>query len=91
MKPWSFAFALLLSGIDYVRPLSDTALVEASMSKTNEWSLLKLQIDALTHDDSVEAGSIEEIFDIEFRRRFTELITKTAQRNRTTHYNWPRR
>ena len=47
--------------------------------------------DALTHDEGVEAGSIEEIFDSEFRRRFTELITKTAQRNKTTHYNWPRR
>jgi hypothetical protein len=59
--------------------------------KINEWGLLKLQFDALTHDESVEAGSIEEIFDIEFRRRFTELITKTAQRNKTSHYNWPRR
>ena len=36
------------------------------MSKINEWGLLKLQFDALTHDESVEAGSIEEIFDIEF-------------------------
>ena len=53
--------------------------------------LTKTQFDALTHDESVEAGSIEEIFDIEFRRRFTELITKTAQRNKTNHYNWPRR
>jgi hypothetical protein len=59
--------------------------------KINEWGLLKLQFDALTHDESVEAGSIEEILDIEFRRRFTELITKAAHRNKTSHYNWPRR
>ena len=62
-----------------------------AMSEISEWGLLKLRFDALTHDESVEAGSIEEIFDIEFRRRFTELITKTAQRNKTNHYNWPRR
>jgi len=32
------------------------------MSKINEWGLLKLQFEALAHDESVEAGSIEEIF-----------------------------
>jgi hypothetical protein len=39
------------------------------MSKINDWGLLKLQFDALTHDENVEAGSIEEVFDIEFRRQ----------------------
>jgi hypothetical protein len=29
--------------------------------KNNEWDLLKLQFDALTHDESVESRSIEEI------------------------------
>jgi len=61
------------------------------MTKINEWDLLKLQFEAVTHDESVEAEGIEQIFDAEFRRRFTELIAKTAQRNRTSHYNWPRR
>jgi hypothetical protein len=65
--------------------------VEASMSKANEWDLLKRQFDALMDDESVGAESIDEIFDIQFRRRFTELITQTAQRNSTTVYNWPRR
>jgi hypothetical protein len=62
------------------------------MSKANEWDLLKRQFDALTHDDSVCCGeSIDEIFDVQFRRRFTELINQTAQRNSTTiGYNWPR-
>jgi hypothetical protein len=65
---------------------------EASMSKANEWDLLKRQFDALTHDDSVGCvESIDEIFDVQFRRRFTELINQTAQRNSTTiGYNWPR-
>jgi hypothetical protein len=65
---------------------------EALMSKANEWDLLKRQFDALTHDDSVGCvESIDEIFDVQFRRRFTELINQTAQRNSTTiGYNCPR-
>jgi hypothetical protein len=46
---------------------------------------------SLTHDEDVNVESIDEIFDLEFRRRFTELINKTAQRNGTSHYNRPRR
>jgi hypothetical protein len=62
------------------------------MSKTYEWDLVKRQFDALMHDESVGAESIDEIFDVQFRRRFTELINQTAQRNSTTiGYNWPRR
>ena len=60
-----------------------------SVSKANEWELLKRQFDALTHDKSVE--SIEDILDAQFRRRFTELINQTAQRGSTNVYNWPRR
>jgi hypothetical protein len=61
------------------------------MSKTNEWDLLKHQFDVLVHDESIGAESIEEIFDVQFRRRFAELITQTARRNSATVYNWPRR
>ena len=63
--------------------------VEASMSNANEWDLLKRQFDALVLDESVDAKSIDEIFDIQFRRRFTELINETARRNSTAGYNWP--
>jgi hypothetical protein len=56
--------------------------------KTNEWNLLKHQFDTLAHE--VSAGA-DEIFDTEFRRRFTELINQTARRNSTNVYNWPRR
>ena len=59
--------------------------------KTDEWNLLKHQFDTLAHDVSAGADSIEEIFDTEFRRRFTELINQTARRNSTNVYNWPRR
>ncbi|MGA7100773.1 MAG: hypothetical protein WB019_10940 [Pseudolabrys sp.] len=48
------------------------------MAKANEWDLLKRQFDALVHDETA-AESIEEIFDVEFRRRFAELITQTAR------------
>jgi hypothetical protein len=66
--------------------------VEASMMKTNEWDLLKRQFDALVHDDSVRAESIEKIFDVQFSRRFTELINQTAERNsRTGYIDWSRR
>ena len=47
------------------------------MSKTNEWSLLKRQFDALAHGKDVGPDSIEKIFDMEFRRRFSELVNRT--------------
>jgi hypothetical protein len=65
-------------------------LVEASMLKANEWDLLKREFDALMLDESTGAESIEEIFDVQFRRRFTKLINQTARRNSTGSYNWPR-
>jgi hypothetical protein len=49
--------------------------------KTNEWELLTRQFDALTHDERVE--SIEDIFDAQFRRRFTDLINQIAQPDST--------
>ena len=55
------------------------------ISKTNEWSLLERQFDALAHEKSVGPDSVEEIFDMEFRRRFSELINRTrglSTRNR---------
>jgi hypothetical protein len=42
--------------------------------KTYEWNLLKQQFDALLHDENVSADSIEEVLDVEFRRRFAELV-----------------
>jgi hypothetical protein len=71
---------------------ADAINVEASMSKANEWDLLKRQFDALMHYDSGgSAESIDEIFDVQFRHRFTELIDQTAKRNSTSvGYNWPR-
>lgn len=63
-------------------------------NKANEWELLERQFDALTHDDDSvgRADSIDEIFDVQFRRRFTELINQTAQRNSASiGYHWPRR
>jgi hypothetical protein len=60
------------------------------MSNTNEWDLVKRQFSALMHDESAGAESVEEILDVQFRRRFAELITQTAQRN-STGYHWPRR
>jgi hypothetical protein len=47
------------------------------ISKTNEWSLLERQFDALAHEKNVGPDSIEKIFDMEFRRRFSELINRT--------------
>ena len=47
--------------------------------KPNEWNLLKQQFDALADEESPDADSIEEIFDMEFRRRFGELINQTRE------------
>ena len=61
-----------------------------SVSKTNEWDLLRRQFDALTHDESVE--SIEDILDAQFRRRFADLINQIAQPDSTTGYiDWRQR
>lgn len=63
---------------------TDTS-VETEMSsdpKTNEWNLLKHQFEALVHDESVGADSIEEILDVQFRRRFAELIKRVTNRGR---------
>jgi hypothetical protein len=70
-------------------PLGTTArllnsLCEAYMlgdAKTNEWSLLKDQFDALVHDETVSEGSIEMLFDDQIRRRFCEYITDALTRN----------
>ena len=45
-------------------------------------NLLKQQFDALLHDENVSADSIEEILDVEFRRRFAELIYRSTYRGR---------
>jgi hypothetical protein len=72
--------------------LDDAINVETSVSKANEWDLLKHQFDALVDDESVGAESIDEIFDLQFRLRFAELINQTAQRNSATGYiDWSRR
>ena len=43
--------------------------------KLNEWKLLRDQFDALVR----EGPDIEDIFDAEFRRRFSELINRFAE------------
>jgi hypothetical protein len=53
--------------------------------RTNEWNLLKDQFDALAHDESVGADAIENIFDAQFRRRFSELINRIAESKSRTH------
>jgi hypothetical protein len=46
--------------------------------KLNEWLLLRDQFGAL-----VREGSIEAIFDAEFRRRFAEVINRVMEPERT--------
>jgi len=48
--------------------------------KTNEWSLLKDQFDALVHDESMREDSIERFCDDQIRRRFAEWINRAAER-----------
>jgi hypothetical protein len=49
------------------------------MSTTNEWNLLKRQFDALVHDSSVDADSIEKTLDDQVRRRFSEMINRAVE------------
>jgi hypothetical protein len=86
-----FGFLALNYGPINVGQYSRRRHVEASMLKSNEWDLLKRQFDALVHDES-GVESIEKIFDVQFSRRFTELINQTAESNsRTGYIDWSRR
>ena len=55
------------------------------MSTTNEWSLVKRQFDALVHDETVPADSIEKTLDEQVLRRFAEIINRAVE-DRTV---WP--
>ena len=48
------------------------------MSTSTEWNLLKHQFDVLVHDESANARNAEKTFDEQIRRRFAELINRTA-------------
>jgi hypothetical protein len=55
----------------------------------SEWNLLREQFHALVRENS---DNIEDIFDVQFRRRFAELLNQTADLNSTTGYiDWSRR
>ena len=47
--------------------------------KTNEWNLLKQQVDALLHDKNVSADSIEEVLDVESGPGSTKLMPPGSQ------------
>lgn len=59
----------------------DGALTDLQLIDRNhpEWNLLKTQFDALVYGEGVDADSIEKTFDAEIRRRFAELINRTAE------------
>jgi hypothetical protein len=68
--------------IDKAVRSSRHARLETCMSddpKLNEWKLLRDQFDARVREDS----DIEVILDVEFRRRFTELINRVMEPERT--------
>jgi len=66
-----------------IEAFSDELHVALEISPTgsghSEWNLLQQQFDALADEESANADSIEEIFDMEFRRRFGELINQTRE------------
>ena len=53
-----------------------------ALAAHNERNLLKDQFQALVREGS---DSIEDIFDVQFRRRFSELINRTTERESRTH------
>jgi hypothetical protein len=55
----------------------------------SEWNALKDRFDVQAHD---ECDGVEKIFDDQFRRRFTEVINRVAERNSKTGFvDWSRR
>ena len=55
-----------------------------ALAAHNERNLLKDQFQALVREGS---DSIEDIFDVQFRRRFSELINRTTERGNRTHFD----
>jgi hypothetical protein len=63
---------------DRGRATLQTPSLETSVSKPNEWDLLKHQFEALVRDESVDPDSIEKVLDDHVRRRIAELISRAA-------------
>ena len=59
------------------------------MSTLTEWNLLKYQFDALLHDESVDADSIERTFDEQVRRRFAENDKPSCGARKQNRDDWP--
>jgi hypothetical protein len=55
-------------------------------SETNEWNSLKTSLTCWVYNESPGSEDIEKIFDVEFRRRFAELINWATARNNETGY-----
>jgi hypothetical protein len=56
--------------------LANNQLGPSSVPKLNEWNLQRDKFNALVREGS---DSIEDIFDAQFRRRFSELINRVAE------------
>jgi hypothetical protein len=54
----------------------NSQLGPSSDPKLNEWNLLRDKFQALVREGS---DGIEDIFDAQFRRRFSELINRVAE------------
>ena len=54
--------------------------------KTNEWYLLKEQVDALVHNEGVGDDSLEQSLDYQVHRRFGELIASSAGHQTAGYY-----
>jgi hypothetical protein len=60
------------------------------MSKANEWNLLKVDFEALVHNEGGHQDNFEQFFDDGIRRRFGELIAWAAgHKARNYHGPWP--
>jgi hypothetical protein len=69
---------------------SDAGHAETNVSTPNEWNLLRHQFDALVHNESVDADSIEKTFDYQVRCRFVELINRAAEPSKQNRDWFPR-
>ena len=61
----------------------------SSIPKTNEWNLLK-EFDALVHNQDVREDTLEQVLDVQIRRRFGELIAwASGHKAKDYHGPWP--
>ena len=86
----AIALMLMLAVLGLATTHRTRSDIEHQWLQTNEWNLLKVEFDALVHNEGVHEDKFEQFFDDGICRRFGELIAWAAgHKARGNHGPWP--